>query len=188
MNALLLLLSLAFAGTREDAELQRYVDEMAQFSERQAWAGVERTYSKVMELEGVEVPRDLHLTAAHAARATGDMARVVERLGRAQAIERTDEEQAWLASIREAYSNVELRTVPARSVELEVSEMPFEPDMRLAIERATTALDEGGEFVGMLPVGSYSLAGKPFDVVAGYTAHVELSSKELKAAKKDGDE
>ena len=113
------------------------------------------------------------------------MAAVVERLGRAQSVTRTDEDQAWLNSISEAYSNVELRTVPPRGVELVVAEMPFEPDARLAVERAVTSLDEEGEFVGMLPVGDYELAGKPFQVVAGYTAHVELSSKELKAEKKD---
>lgn len=185
MAGWMLLLSLAFAGTREQGELDRLVDEMIQQTERQAWVSVERTYGKIMDLEGVEVPRDVHVTGAHAARSNGDMAEVVARLERAQALERGDEEQTWLRSIQEAYSNVELRTVPARSVELEAAEMPFEPDARKAVERAVAALDSDGEFVGMLPVGTYTLAGKEFQVVAGYTAHVELSSKELKAAKKD---
>jgi len=184
MAGLMLMLTLAWAGTREQGELTRLVDEMDQQSERQAWTSVDRTYGKILELTGVTVPRDVHISAAHAARATGDMAEVVARLERAQAVERTDEEQTWLSSINEQFSHVELRVVPARSVDLTVEIMPFEPDARQAVERATVALVDDGEFVGMLPIGEYQLAGKPFTVTAGYTAHVELSSKELKAAKK----
>lgn len=184
MTTLLLLISLSFAGTREEGELSRLVDEMIVLSERQAWTGVERTYAKVLDLEDVAIPRDVHISAAHAARSTGDMAEVVVRLRRAQTIERTDEEANWLNSIDEEFARVELRTVPARSVDLVPALMPFEPDQRLAVERAIVALSDDGEFVGMLPVGSYVLGTTDFDVTAGYTAHIELSGKELKAAQK----
>lgn len=184
MSTLLLLISLSFAADRAAGELSRLVDEMIVLSERQAWTGVERTYAKILELEEVEVPRDVHISAAHAARSTGDIAEVVARLKRAQAIEREDEETQWLASIDEEYARVELRTVPARSVDLVPALMPFEPDQRLAVERAITSLGDDGEFVGMLPVGKYTLGVTDFEVTAGYTAHIELSGKELKAAKK----
>jgi hypothetical protein len=181
---LLSLFAMPIAGATDAGALPGLLDEMSSYTERQAWAGVERTYEKMMALEGVEIPREVHLQAAHSARAIGRMDLVVQRLERAQALERTEEETRWLSEINENYAFVELRTVPARSIELVPELMPFQPDARLAVEKGITALAEDGEFVGMLPVGDYQLGGKDFEVIAGITAHVELSTKELKAEKK----
>ena len=182
--ALLAALLVAPVFATDAGALPGLLDEMNSYTERQAWAGVERTYDKVMALEGVEIPREVHLQAAHSARAQGRMDLVVERLERAQALEKTEEETRWLSEVNENYAFVELRSVPARSIELVPELMPFQPDARLSVEMAITALAEDGEYVGMLPVGTYTLGGKQFEVIAGITAHVELSHKELKAEKK----
>ncbi len=188
MTRLALLIGLlcgpAFAATNDAGALPGLLDEMSSYTERQAWAGVERTYEKMLALEEVEIPREVHLQAAHSARALGRMDLVVRRLERAQEMERTEEETRWLSEINESFAFVELRTVPARSIELVPELMPFQPDARLSVEMAITALAGDGEFIGMLPVGNYSLGGKGFEVIAGITAHVELSTKELKAEKK----
>lgn len=187
MLRLLLVLLLPFAaiaGEREEAEKERLVEEIKRFSEQQLWQGVERRYEEILALEGVEVPRDVHLKAAYAARAVGDMAATLSRLERAAAIQHTDEVDEWIRAINEEYGRVQLSTEPPRSVELKCDAMPFATDQRKAVEFATEQLSNEGSFVGMLPAGRYTLAGKEFEVIPGTGTLVELSTKELRAAKK----
>lgn len=178
---LLFLLSfgVAHADERSQAELDRYVEDMNGLVERQQWVGVERQYAKIMEMKGVDIPRSVHVTAAMAARERGDIAQMVARLERAQELEKDEETTRWLNELSEQFSYVELRSVPPRSVTLEPGLMPFAPDQRKAVELATLSLDQNGEFVGMLPVGMYTLQGVSFEVTAGVTARVELSSKDM---------
>jgi len=177
---LILWMALAFGGSREDAEMERYVEDMNTLAERQAWPGVERSYEKILELQGVEISREVHLTAASSARALGDMAAVLDRLKRAQTIKPNDEVGAWISSIEEDFAPVELRSVPPRDLTLTPETMPFEPDKRGAVELAGQRLTEDGEFVGLLPVGQYTLQGQEFEVIAGVTTRVELSGRDLK--------
>lgn len=181
---LLLLPGLALAGEREEAEKERLVEEIKRFSEQQLWQGVERRYEEILALQGIEVPRDVHLQAAYAARAVGDMAATLSRLERAASIEHSDEVDEWIRSINEEYGRVELSTSPPRSVELSCDVMPFATDQRKAVEFARDQLANEGSFVGMLPAGRYTLAGKAFEVIPGTGTLVELSTKELRAAKK----
>ncbi|MED5371478.1 MAG: hypothetical protein VX899_10720 [Myxococcota bacterium] len=174
----LALSTLAFAGDREQAELERYSEDLATLSERQAWEGVERTYEKIMELAGVDIPREVHMQGAHAARATGDMSAVLERLERAQEVEKDDETAQWINEINQSYSRVEL--IVPKGVVLVPEMMPFAPDQRLQVEKAAQALKDEGQFSGLLPVGNYTLGGVGFEVVAGITAKVELSGRELR--------
>lgn len=174
----------AQAGEREQAEAERLIDEINTFAERQAWRGVERSYEELLAMPDVEVPAAVHLTAAQAARANGDMGGCLDRLLRAQRIERTDELDAWINEINENYGRVELLTVPPRPVELTPAAMPFAPDQRQAVEAAVRLLAEEGVFVGMLPVGTYDLAGRTFTVTPGVGVQVELSAKELRAEKR----
>lgn len=188
LAVLLLLCALAGAGAqageREQAEAERLIDEINTFAERQAWRGVERSYEELLAMPDVEVPAAVHLTAAQAARSTGDIQGCLDRLLRAQRIERTDELDAWINEINENYGRVELLTVPPRPVELRVGAMPFAPDQRQAVELAIRLLAEEGVFVGMLPVGSYELAGRIFEVTPGVGVQVELSAKELRAERR----
>lgn len=174
----LALSTFAFAGAREEAELERYVTDIATLSERQAWDGVERNYEKIMELPGVEIPREVHMNAALAARSTGNMKAVVDRLERAQKIEGEDETAAWLNEINENFGRVTL--IVPKGVVLVPEVMPFAPDQRLQVEAAGKALIDEGTFDGMLPVGKYTLGGVGFEVVAGISAKVELSGRDLR--------
>lgn len=172
------------AGDRDQAELDRLVEDINRFAERQTWSGVERRYEQLLALDDVEVPRDVHLHAAHAARASGHMDATLDRLQRAAKLKRTDEVDGWILDINENYGRVTLATVPPRSVEMVAELMPLAADQRQAILTGMKALNEDGEFVGMLPAGKYTLAGREFEVVPGVGTTVELSAKELRAERK----
>jgi len=189
----LLLISLlggapAWSGTHEEGELSRIIDDLESLAERQVWNGVDRRYEQIMALEGVTVPREIHLTAAHAARSMGDMHATYLRLERAAKQQRTEEIDAWMREIQEDYARVELVLEPARSVELEAEAMPFAPDQRQQVERAIEAMKQDGYFLGMLPEGSYFMGGERFEVIAGVDTRVDLSLKELRLQKRKKDE
>ncbi|MCB9764016.1 MAG: hypothetical protein H6739_29870 [Alphaproteobacteria bacterium] len=174
----------ALAGEREEAELERLVEDLQRFSERQVWTGVERRYEQILGLGDVQVPREVHLTAAHAARARGDIAATLDRLERANRVERDDEVDAWILEINEQYGRVTLLTVPPRGIDMRAEVMPFEPDKRKVVELAVRELEEEGVFIGMLPAGRYQMGGREFEVIPGVGTTVELSAKELRAEKK----
>lgn len=192
MHRVMLLLSIlaatvptsAWAGTRDEGELLRIMDDLEGLAERQVWNGVDRNYTKLLELEDVSIPRDIHMTAAAAARALGDMNAAYERLERANAIERTEEVDSWLREIQETYAKVELVLEPARSVDLTAETMPFDPSQRQTVERAIESMKEDGYFLGLLPEGVYFLGGERFEVTAGVDTRVDLSLKELRQQKR----
>jgi len=189
----LLLISLlggapAWAGTHEEGELARIIDDLESLAERQVWNGVNRRYEQIMALEGVSIPRDIHLTAALAARSLGDMHQTYLRLERAAELQRSEEIDSWMREIQEEYARVELVLEPARSVALEAEVMPFAPDQRQQVERAIAAMKQDGYFLGMLPEGIYFMGGERFEVISGVDTRVDLSLKELRLQKRRKDD
>jgi len=174
----------AWAGTHEQGELARLLDDMESLAERQVWNGVDRRYEQMMELEGVSISREIHLTAAQASRSLGDMHATFERLERAASIKPTEEIEVWMREIQEEYARVELILEPARSVDLEAEVMPFAPAQRQQVELAISAMKQDGYFLGMLPEGAYFMGGERFEVVAGVDTRVDLSLKELRLLKR----
>ncbi len=177
----------AQAGTRDEGELARLIDDLESLAERQVWNGVERRYDQIMELEGV-VPREVHLTAAYAARALGQVYETYVRLERVTAIQSSEEIEAWMRDIQEEYARVTLAVEPRRAVELAIETMPFDPDQRQQVETAALAMATEGYFVGMLPEGVYFLGGERFEVIAGVDTTVDLSMKELRLRRKQEEE
>ena len=108
---------------------------MESLVQRQIWTGVERKYQ---EMEKLQITLDAidHLHGAYAARELGDMASVYSRLKQAAAIEPTKEVIDWLWDIDSNYGHVELLTVPNRSTELTIGELPFDTAQRKAVEIA----------------------------------------------------
>jgi hypothetical protein len=178
----------AQAGTRDEGELARLIDDLESLAERQVWNGVERRYDQIMELEGVDVPREVHLTAAYAARALGQVYETYVRLERVTAIQSSEEIEAWMRDIQEEYARVTLAVEPRRAVELAIDTMPFDPDQRQQVETAALAMATEGYFVGMLPEGVYFLGGERFEVIAGVDTTVDLSMKELRLRRKQEEE
>jgi hypothetical protein len=167
----------AFAGEREDAELQRLVEDMGSMAEQGHWSGVERTYERMLELKGVEVPYDAHYTAAQAARSTGDMSLVLVRLEHAARIKRPPGLSGWLEEIEGSYGRVEISCTSRKRPELKPAVAMLHPDMRKQIALANGLIQESCAYKGLLPAGSYTLGERSLDVVPGTSARIDLGGK-----------
>ncbi len=154
-----------------EAEHTRLAEEMRRLAKRNQWRGVEKAYQAMLELQeqGVELTYQDHFLAAQAARALGDVTDTYDRLRAAANVERTDEVANWLADIQASYGRVELKRDDhyVGDSSLTVDEMPFAPDQRATIQKATGEVNETGGYVGLLPFGSYTYGGKPFTVQPG---------------------
>jgi len=158
------------------AEHERLVDEMENLVARQIWGGVERKYKEMQKLE-IELSQDDHLNGAYAARELGDMAAVYERLKKASQIDPSKEVIDWLWEIDSNYGHVELVTVPSRSADLAIEEMPFDTSQRKAVEIAVSAAKDDGTFSGLIPKGSYTFAGQTFMIEPGVSVRIEVSPR-----------
>lgn len=163
MTALVLLLALglttptAHAQPREDAvqaEYHRLSTEMKRLAEKNAWPGVEATYAKMKEL-GAELTHEDYVTAAHAARALGDVGAARERLLAANELREEREVMDWLWAIDSSFGRVSLQADPG-AMALEPESMPFQPDRAAAVRFAQQRITETGSFEGYLPEGTYT--------------------------------
>ncbi|MFT5686216.1 MAG: hypothetical protein ACI8RZ_007172 [Myxococcota bacterium] len=83
----------------------------------------------------------------------------------------------WLWEIDSNYGHVELLTVPNRSTELVVAEMPFDTSQRKAVEIAVAAASDDGTFSGLIPKGSYTFSGQSFMIEPGVSVRIEVSPR-----------
>ncbi len=164
-------------GEREEAELHRLVEDMGKMAEQGHWGGVERAYTRMLELEGVDIPYDAHYTAAQAARSTGDMALVLERLEAAARIKRPPGLSGWLEEIEGSYGRVEISCTSRKRPELKPAVVVLHPDMRNQIALANGAIQETCTYKGLLPAGSYTLGNRTLEVVPGMTIRIDLGGK-----------
>lgn len=135
------------------AEYYRLSQELEKLAQRNAWAGVERTYRALVET-GVSPTFDDFLYGAYGARAVGDVTSARARLLAANTIREEREVLDWLWEIDSNYGQVYLAADPG-AVEFRVDSMPFEPNQAKAVEFAQTQITEIGVFEGYLPQGTY---------------------------------
>jgi len=163
------------------AEFQRLENELASLAERQHWAGVERTYHRLVQSNPNNISYYSHRAAADAARNSGNIGATLARLTHAitsySADPSTDAiDRSLFEELESQFSDVEITTWPTSTAELQfVGVMPFQPDKRLQIESAVTTLLETGSFIGMLPIGEYTVDNRAFTVVSGARVVIELS-------------
>ena len=160
----------------EQAEINRLSDEIRSLSRRQVWAGVERKYKQIVELEGT-VRSDVHLAGAYSARESGDVLEVYERLLRAATGKANKAVVDWLWDLDHNYGRVTLVADRRRTAKLLIREMPLDPNRRIAVEAAIVACKDEGEFNGLLPRGAYEFEGQEFKVEPGIQVRVEVSPK-----------
>jgi len=160
---------------RLEAEHVRLSDDLETFAQRQMWQAVEKQFGELTR-RGIPPSRQDLVHAAMAARAQGNMLHASERLKAAASLEPSRDVLQLLAAIDQHYGLVEL-IAPNRDGALEVTEMPFEPDMRGAIESAIAQVARTGTFRGLLPRGGYIFAGQAFDVEPGLTVRVEVDPR-----------
>jgi hypothetical protein len=136
------------------AEYVRLQQELEKLASRNAWAGVERTYTALVATSVPPTFQD-HLYGAHAARALGDVTSARQRLLAANTIKEDREVLDWLWEIDSNYGVVYL-AADAGTAELAVEAMPFEPDAASAVTFAQGRIAETGLFEGYLPQGNYT--------------------------------
>ena len=164
------------------AERERLEAELRNLAERQRWPGVERLYRRLHDLPGRGISYQTHRFAADAARNEGRILQTLDRLLLATAIQSNAEDDELIAEIRTLFGEVEivasgLDNWPSEGLELTRDGiMPFQPDQRLQIEQAKSAVAEEGRFRGMLPVGYYEVGGRRFRVTSGVIVRVEIST------------
>jgi hypothetical protein len=179
----------AGAPTRAaEAERERLDEELRRLFQRTTWDGVELAYARLLALQsaGVAPLPAQHELAADAALQQGDVAAARERLLRARdGGGEVDRLEARIADLDVRFGRVDLTVGPKRlrAMPPVPSVAPFGADERAAIAFAARALAESGRFVGMLPRGSYLVAGVDLQVKNdGSTSTVVLEGAPARAA------
>ncbi len=168
----------AFAGEVERAEHIRVSEEMRKLAGRNAWSAVDAQYRKLEELErkGEKLEAKEHLLGAQAGRSLGDVTAARARYAKAQAAGDTTEAATAIAEIDANFGRVELTFEPKwegdRTLAAKVP--PFAPDQRAALAIAVQRVADGADYIGLLPAGDYTIAGKAFNVVVGQAAVAKL--------------
>jgi hypothetical protein len=150
----------------DQAEYNRLTQELEALAERNAWAGVERTWAKLLDTLIAPSFQD-YVLAANAARALGDTAAARERWLAAK--ERKEDPAVFdaLFDIDQHHGAVHLQCEPGLGWELAAQTRPFQPDRIRSVEFAASAVAERCLFEGLLPVGTYTFADETFELRAG---------------------
>lgn len=156
----------AMAGTPDvsQAEYVRLSAELQKLAVREAWAGVEATYSMLLETDQDLRFRD-HFTGAQAASMLGDVTSARERLMKANTLGESRDAIEWLWTIDSTYTPVQLTA--EEGVELRPLAMPFNPHEAKAVHFAMDQISESGDYTGLLPPGTYVLGTTHFEVARG---------------------
>jgi len=150
----------------DQPEYNRLTQELAKLAERNAWAGVERTYVKLLATQISPSFKDLML-AANAAKALGNAGAARERLLAAKELQEDPSVFDWLFEIDQNYGAVRLECDPGLGWSLSTEQRPFQPDRIRAVEFAAAAVTESCHFEGMVPVGTYTFCDQELVVKAG---------------------
>lgn len=162
------------AAAPDRAEYVRLGRELEQLAARNAWSGVERTYHKLRQT-GIALGFEHHFAGAQAARALGDVHAARRRLDAAHALREDPQVVNWMFEIDSKYGRVTLACEPGKHrLELTAENVPFQPDMRQAVEFAARRVAERCAFDGLLPHGSYSFGGHPFVVQGVQAVKIDL--------------
>ena len=158
------------------AEVMRLTDEMRNLARRQAWKGVDRSYRSLEALGGT-LGFEEYMVGALAARQLGYTSQAYDRLTNAARLVPSKEVVDWLFDIDSHYARVRLVGDGTGPATLTTTEVPFDPMQARAIEAATEEAAALGDFIGMLPEGSYSFGGQVFVVKPGQAVDVVLPCK-----------
>ncbi|MFO0664663.1 MAG: hypothetical protein U0174_11970 [Polyangiaceae bacterium] len=147
------------------AQLVRLHGELQKLSGKNAHAGVLRTFRDMQALERRSCSLDLgdYKLAGLAARATGDIGNAIAWLDKAGAS--TDS-----ADLRARFGQVEIKEKKGDLTK--DGGVPFPPDESTTLALGVAAVKSTGKYVGYLPIGTYKLGSKSFEVKAGTVTKV----------------
>ncbi|MCA9489675.1 MAG: efflux RND transporter permease subunit [Myxococcales bacterium] len=174
------------AGTGARAEMDRLGEEMRILVEKNAWAGVERTYLKMLALQGrgLVLGWEQHRLGALAAQSRGDVLETWKRLRAAEAAGSHKETLVWLATLEATHGRVviELSPLVFGDVPIEVLDPFSDPGAARVVKAAQESLSEHRFFDGLLPLGRYHVGTVPFDVDGGPMVRVMVGPGQGKSA------
>lgn len=149
-----------------DAEGERIAEELLRYAADGRWNAVGDQYERLLQTDPGGIPGELHRLGAQAARLEGELLLSAQRLQRVRVEDEAFE--AARADLDVLHAGTGLVMVQVRDRDgFEALEMPFAPELRVAVEQATEAVRREGRFVGLLPVGRYTVDGTPLQVRPG---------------------
>lgn len=195
----------AQAGGQESAaERYRLETEMDRHAGAARWAGVERSYAKLLQLQ-IPLATQTHYTAALSAESRGDVLETWLRLERAlrhknalevpvddegfslastvpaevdRASEVVQKAMATYTSLGERYGRVSITVEKGRIPALvRLGAKPFGSTERGAIATGQETLAKEERFVGMLPIGKYMVDGEMFEIQSGELRVVTVAQR-----------
>jgi hypothetical protein len=160
-------LLLSLGAWAADPEAERISESIFAASRDRQWRAVERRYLQLVNDHPSGLNGAIHMMAAESAREEGRLLRVAQRLQHV----RPDEEGGDTA--RQALERLQKETGLvyiglSEKAKLIPEAVPFAPDLKAAIEHASAELEANGAFVGLLPVGTYSLGSMKVEVRPGF--------------------
>ena len=168
MFAVLTAWAMTPSGAIVDAEGERVLEELIRYSRDNLHKPADIQYAKLIRSHPTMITDDVHQLGANAARGLGDLVGAAQRLRRiAPGSELGQQAAAALQTLEATYGLV---MVSAGS--LEPVAMPFAPEARTIVTRASEQVGSTGLFVGLLPVGEYRVDGEARAVVAGWDWNV----------------
>jgi hypothetical protein len=157
---------IAAAADCDMAEKLRLSEEAKKLAQRNAWAGVERSFAGLVETK-CELKFTEYELGAQSARFLGKSYEMYERLVLAKDLDPTSEILDLLSGLDGNYGRVEIKGDARRRPVLTRQAMPFPPDQRKSIEWAIEVVAGTGSFKGMLPAGDYVVGDIEFSVAPG---------------------
>jgi tetratricopeptide (TPR) repeat protein len=159
---------------RKEGERVRLADEMKNVLKNNKYGAAYQMYEEMLGLNALLTASD-HYNGGVAALNVGRIQEAKDAFQKATRSLRTapDAGMSTLASnelvnIAGSYGGVFI-ALPLGEGVLTISELPFDPRQRRAFEYAQKTLEGGERFIGLLPVGDYTLGGISFEVKAGQT-------------------
>lgn len=179
LSAMLVLSPAVAHADCDEAERIRISEEARKLAAKNAWPGVERAFTQLLDSK-CSLTFDDYKLGAESARTLGKTLERYERLQAARKIDQRSELIETLAAMDDKYGRVEIKGDPRRPPTLTRVAMPFAPDERKSIEYAMEVTAATGAFRGMLPRGEYAASSKAFVVEPGKEWQViEVSKSEV---------
>lgn len=149
----------ASCSAAETSEMTRLRGELSKLAGKNAHSGVISTFNKMLDLtkQKCELKPDDYKLAANSARNLGDIDTAIDWFKSAGATTDSKDLETRFGQVKIAEKAGELTKDGG---------MPFAPDERAALDSAATSVKANGKFSGYLPVGTYKLGVKSFEVKA----------------------
>ncbi len=147
----------ASCSAAEASEMVRLRSELSKLVGKNAHSGAVSTFEKMLDLakQKCEIKPDDYKLAATSARNLGDIEKAITWFNGGGGSSDAADLKARFGQVKISEKAGEL---------LKDGGLPFPPDERAALEAAAKAVKSSGKYDGYLPIGTYKLGAKSFEV------------------------